>query len=236
MITYEQYKRCINLGFPLLPTIEHNFSIYVNELDTHLLIDTKEEYNELVDAVNRRNWSRYKALVKKYYPAAIKKYLGMSSITFDLGHGYTHKIPIVYKMECSDDTPIASCEYYEGEERLIPIEIRIYPRIMVFPDRLIDCILAHEVSHGNRFLSGRARRINSDKNRRHEEFWTDRELKKILPAINEKYSNREERRKSLKLLSLMGRVSQAGIFSPLGQLWDRLFPFSDNSLFTSSNL
>ena len=105
---------------------------------------------------------------------------------------------------------------------------------MIYPDRVIDCIIAHELAHAIRFLSGRARDINSKKNSVHEEFWADRELKKMLPAINNKYNNRAERRKSLSLMSLLGRINQAGIFSPLGQLWDKLMPFSDNTESTLS--
>lgn len=109
--------------------------------------------------------------------------------------------------------------------------IALYPSMLTFTDRAIDAIVAHELVHAKRILSGIARQpIHEPRNNKHEEFWADREAKKMLPLINPKYNNKNERRKSLIALHKEDKKrwrTTGFLQTKTGEWWDRLFPFSN---------
>lgn len=110
--------------------------------------------------------------------------------------------------------------------------IVFYPTIVAYPLQVIDSTLAHELTHAKRILSGVAKfPLQDPKNRMHEEFWADRQLKKMLPVINSKYNSRKERKKTLKISHrTFNRTKETGRWTKLGEFWDRLTPFSiDNN-------
>lgn len=114
-------------------------------------------------------------------------------------------------------------------------------------DRAIDATIAHELAHAKRILSGIAKQPlyntnnNNDekekkkiiKNNKHEEYWTDRQLKKMLTIVNPKYNDKNERRKTLQALHQEDKtrwVTTGLIQTKTSEWWDELFPFSNNSI------
>lgn len=216
MITHKQYKRCLSLGFPPLPTVEQQFSNIVAKPIVNDII-----FAQLQEMYRKRDWLRYNAIASDYFPDVLQQYINKKYFIIDINNKKI-KIPIVYSKASGTTAPFASCDYYYDYKGNIVIEqISFTSKILVCEDRMIDCIIAHELAHAKRYLENRAK-----DDIEHEEYWADREIKKMLPIVNSKYNNRSERRKSLMFLhSRINRVSQTGIFTPLGEFWDRLFPF-----------
>lgn len=218
MITMEQYRKCLSLGFPPLPAVEQYFS----NIESRTIVDDTT-VKLLRQAYKSKDWAKYNSIASNYYPSALDRYINKRYFIIDINNKKV-KIPIYYSKACDNNTPFATCSTcLDNNDRIVWIRIYLFSTLLICGDRMIDCIIAHELAHAKRRLEDKA----SD-NVIHEEFWADREIKKMLPVVNDKYKDRQERKMSLQFIhSQISRTRYAGIFSPLGEFWDRLFPFSD---------
>lgn len=194
--------------------------------DVEFLLNSYEEIMDCEKALNNKNSYQFKKIVQPYLPA-LSKYIDKKQIKIKLSADNTVTIPIIIKHDFTLPQPAADCDSrYDGKTLAFKYihSIGIYPSILVYPTRVIDTIFAHEIAHAMRYLEGRD---NFKTTSVHAEFWADRELKQYLVFINPKYHSKKERLISIKLMQDMipSRKEHAGIWTPLGQLWDRLRPF-----------
>lgn len=195
--------------------------------EVEFLIDSyEEEIEELLDAINNENSYVVKKILQPYIPALIK-YIDKKQLKVKLEDNRTVTIPIIIHNDFKLPQPAAMCESRYDPKTLkfkYIHSINIYPVILTYPTRIIDTIFAHEIAHAMRYLEGRD---NYNTASVHAEFWADRELKKYLILVNPKYHSKKERLISISLMHQMikNRKQHAGIWTPLGQFWDRLRPF-----------
>lgn len=199
---------------------------FKKKYDTEFLLDSRDEIADAIYYLNNRNSVMAKKILQPYIPA-LRKYIDKKQIKVTLSNNQSVTIPIIIMNDFDLPQPLASCDS-RFDARTLEFKyihsINVYPSILTFPTRVIDTVLAHEIAHAMRYLEGRDKYETTSV---HAEFWADRELKKYLILINPKYHNKKERLLSIKLMHQMitGRKQQAGVYSPLGQLWDRLRPF-----------
>lgn len=194
--------------------------------DVEFLLDSYDEVQDCVQALNTRNSYMLKQILQPYMPA-LAKYIGRKQIKIQLEDNRTVTIPIIIHNDFKLPQPAAMCDtrfHPQTLEFKYVHSINIYPCILMYPTRVIDTVFAHEIAHAMRYLEGRD---NYDTTSVHAEFWADRELKKYLILVDPKYHSKKERLISIKLMHELvpGRRHHAGIWSPLGQFWDRLRPF-----------
>ena len=201
--------------------------------DSHNILNNETLFQYLIILRKTRNWSAIQHYTKYYFPYVLQQYLGTDKYTITLDNGKQVNIPIKYSL-FDLNKKVVDHARFNFTPNLTIFYITLYPSILSFTDRTIDAIIAHELAHAKRIWSGITKLpINTIKKTKHEEFWADRELKKSLVLVNPKYNSKSERRKTLKILHKEDnlRWKATGFFqTKTGELWDELFPFSNNSI------
>lgn len=192
-----------------------------------------DTYNRAADLFNGRQYKKMCAFLRPYIPL-LQEYIGYS---YKIGKTI---VPIDYALELDPQNPwingrvvLSVDSRKKSESASCKIKcIRFYPRILFLTTRVIDAVVAHELAHASRFIEGREKDVYNDdwsidkKKGDWEEFWADREMKKMLRLINPKYNNRLERLATLKAYHQRTERSKVIGFKAIpGQLWDRLMSF-----------
>lgn len=201
---------------------------------------------KLIDYLNNKNWLTFNKLIKQVYPSVIKNYIKKDSFIIPYNENEEHEIKIKYDKLQNEYPNFAYLEFEQTSinhkiTNVTILDIHISAPMILLPKRCIDATLAHELAHAKRFLEKRykTKLLKRDTlNQIHEEYWADREVKKMLPIVNPKYNNKNERRKTLLTRNIVcPRGKAAGIASAFGKLTDIVVPFSKNSrIIHSTNL
>lgn len=201
-------------------------------LDDGYLID-ESTWNKAVSLYNTNNMKQFSAFLNPYVPL-LEKHLGAYS--YRIGGRVVQLDYALVQEERSVNGRIILVADNQNKRAATRIDIkciRLYPRLLLESCRFIDAVVAHELAHASRFIEGREKDIYDDdwgvieKKEKWEEFWADREMKKMLRLINPKYNNKTERLATLKVYQERARRNKViGIKAMPGELWDRLFPFS----------
>lgn len=224
--------------------ILENYSYNPNKPnDTYNLIGDEELFKLLIKLRNNRKWSELLYFSRKYFPSALQQYLGNPKYTITLDNGKNFDFYVIYNYYIPNNGEIGKTAglnpYYKTR-----YNVELFPPILSYTDRAIDAIIAHELTHAKRILSGVAKQLSKDKKYkneeeqkkkkekidRHEEYWTDRQLKKMLPIVNPKYYKKLERKKTLQALHQEDKtrwVTTGLIQTKTSEWWDELFPFSN---------
>lgn len=196
----------------------------------------KDLWEEALNHFNKKNWLRYNQLIKQVYPQNIKKYIKNQSYTIEYNDNEKYEIKVVYDKLSKEYNNYAYVRFHKfsSNKQITRLEIEdlhITPLIMMLPKRCIDFLIAHELAHVKRFLENRYKTKllkRTELNYKNEEYWADREAKKMLAIVDPIYNNKNERRKTLLMASLLLKRGQfAGVFSAFGKLTDILMPFSN---------
>lgn len=218
--------------------------MYTNFSTTTMFDDfiiPKDLWKQCVDCANKKNFLLYNKLIKSVYPQNIKKYLKNKSYTLVDDNENITELKIIYDKLQNNYENFAYLQFEAQEQNkrmniIRLLDIHITPCILMLPKRCIDSTIAHELAHAKRFVDNRYKTKLLDKtqlNITHEEYWADREIKKMLPIVDPKYNDKNERRKTLIARSIFlprGGSGAAGIFSAFGKLTDVLRPFSNTPL------
>lgn len=224
--------------------ILENYSYNTNiNNDTYNLLGNKELFDKLVKLRNNRKWDELRYFSRKYFPSVLQQYLGNPKYTITLDNGKKFDFHITYTYDMPHNGELAKAAglnpYYNNR-----YNVELFPPILSYTTRAIDAIIAHELMHAKRILSGVAKQLpenkkykneeeqNKEKEKinKHEEFWTDRQLKKMLPIVNPKYYKKLERKKTLQALHNEDKkrwVTTGLLQTKTGEFWDELFPFSN---------
>lgn len=214
--------------------------------DSHNIINNDELFEYLVMLRKKQHWIEIQQYTKYYFPYVLQQYLGTNKYIITLNNGKRVSIPIEYSLFNFNKNEFNYAEFRYKPD-LTRFYIALYPTMLTLTDRAIDATIAHELAHAKRILSGIAKKPlyntnnNNDekekkkiiKNNKHEEYWTDRQLKKMLPIVNPKYNDKSERRKTLQALHQEDKtrwVTTGLIQTKTSEWWDELFPFSNNSI------
>lgn len=197
-------------------------------LNFSTLYNYSNDLDKLREYKRNKDWDNYLQLSRKYFPDILRKYLN-SEYQITLTNGEKVTIPIKYSMEMKNDGK-TQAEFYFNPN-LTNYFIVFYPIIIAYSQEIVDSVLAHELTHAKRILSKISKMpLDNPKNRMHEEFWADRQFKKMLPTVHPKYTSRKERKNTLKIShKTFNRRKETGRWTKLGEFWDRLTPFSINN-------
>jgi hypothetical protein len=219
----------------LFKMIQEGKLILFSQNDDYLLDDAA--YKRAAELFNAKQYSMFCGFMRPHIKL-LRDYLGVDSYKVE-----GEVIPVDYAFQLDPQSAwingrvmLETDSHKRSKASFVKIKcIRLYPRILFLSNRVIDAVVAHELAHASRFLSGREKQdiYNNDwvidkKKGDWEEFWADREMKKCLPLVNPKYKSRKERLATLKAYHKHAdRRNVIGFKAVPGQLWDRLMPFSD---------
>lgn len=218
----------------LFKMIQEGKLILFSQIDSHLL--DAVVYNRAADLFNAKQYNKLCGYLRPYI-SLLREHLGADGYRVE---GKFVPIDYAFQLDPTDAwingrVILESDSARRSQSSFIKIKcIRLYPRILFLPTRVIDAVVAHELAHVSRFLSGReSPDIYDDdwgidkKKGDWEEFWADREMKKWLKVVNPKYNSRTERLATLKAYhEYAKRQKVIGLKAIPGQIWDRLMPFS----------
>lgn len=176
--------------------------------DTDNYEESQEKYKQLIKAIkeNKKNDPVYLEAME-----ALKKYIAKDSITVPYGKGKKKTLKIHY--ETMKDTPsfyyacvITSQPLLRKGFRNIPVaepelQLRISYKILSLPKKVIDTVIAHELTHAIRALNQNYSSMYYDQSEfwsNFEEFMADRGIKEQLPLVKEMYRDVKERKDALK--------------------------------------
>lgn len=176
--------------------------------DTDNYEESQERYRQLIKAIkeHKKNDPIYLEAME-----ALKKYIAKDSITVPYGKGKKKTLKIHY--ETMKDSPsfyyacvLTDQPLMKKGFRNIPVaepelQLRISYRILSLPKKVIDTIIAHELTHAIRALNQNYSSIYYDRSEfwsKFEEFMADRGIKEQLPLVKELYKDINERKDALK--------------------------------------
>lgn len=210
--------------------VQKGKAICFSVADIKYLVDDDVCYHA-IDLEEQRDLKKFEALALQYNHL-LQKYVKAKS--YKIGK---HIIPVIYDTNQPNFQKMASFRvkgiFRNGKLNNTKIVgLFVYPQLVLYPDRIIDAVIAHELAHAVRYIE--SREINTirkdgiinERKERWDEFFTDREIKHTLRLIHPKYNNRAERLATLKEYHKIQDSSITGMLTPIGQLWDKMTAFS----------
>lgn len=214
-----------------------NFDFQISSDDSSMfLLDDEDEWHRLIRYYVNDEYGKFNNGLMKYFPYRLMDYIKHKYYIINYNKNQKAIIPVFYTLWDQSNSDLLAylnytSDFQNGRVENLQIEgIYLSSALMIRPDRVIDYVIAHELAHAKRLLEDRVKIKDNDLVEKHEEFWTDREIKKMLPIVNPKYNDKNERRKTLYIAQEMNknRNKRTGKFNKLGEFFDRFFPFHNN--------